>query len=93
VTDGRLEVEVTLRLTVSQSVGYVLVSSALVGLATRYYLLSECCSLKFTVLFLWGAHCRGIPRVDTACNNSCILGFFGYHGNSVYQAAASYRFA
>jgi hypothetical protein len=24
------------------------------GLATRYYFLSECC-LKFEVLFLWGA--------------------------------------
>jgi hypothetical protein len=44
--------EVTLRLTVSQ---YVLVSSTLVGLATRYYFLSECCCLKFAVFFLWGA--------------------------------------
>jgi hypothetical protein len=34
---------------------YVLVSSTLVGLATRYYFLSECCCLKFAVLFLWGA--------------------------------------
>jgi hypothetical protein len=34
---------------------YVLVSSTLVGLATRYYSLSECCCLKFAVLFLWGA--------------------------------------
>jgi hypothetical protein len=50
------EVEVTLRLTVSQSVSqYVLVSSTLVGLATRYYFLSECCCLKVAVLFLWGA--------------------------------------
>jgi hypothetical protein len=47
-----VEVEVTLRLTVSQ---YVLVSSILVGLATRYYFLSECCCLKFAVLYLWGA--------------------------------------
>jgi hypothetical protein len=38
--------EVTLRLTVSQ---YVLVSSTLVGLATRYYFLSECSCLKFAV--------------------------------------------
>jgi hypothetical protein len=45
------KVEVTLRLTVSQ---YVLVSSTLVGLATRYYFLLECC-LKFVVLFQWGA--------------------------------------
>jgi hypothetical protein len=34
---------------------YVLVSSTLVGLATRHYFLSECCCLKFAVLFLWGA--------------------------------------
>jgi hypothetical protein len=34
-----VEVEVTLRLTAGQ---YVLVSSTLVGLATRYYFLSEC---------------------------------------------------
>jgi hypothetical protein len=40
---------------VSQSVSqYVLVSSTPVGLAT-YYFLSECCCLKFAVLFLWGA--------------------------------------
>jgi hypothetical protein len=44
--------EVTLRLTVSQ---YVLVSSTLVRLATRYYFLSECCCLKLAVLFLWSA--------------------------------------
>jgi hypothetical protein len=44
--------EVTLRLTVSQ---YVLVSSTLVGLATRYYFLSVFCCLKFAVLSLWGA--------------------------------------
>jgi hypothetical protein len=46
------EVEVTFGLTVSQ---YVLVSSTLEGLATRYYFLSECCCLKFVVLFLWSA--------------------------------------
>jgi hypothetical protein len=34
---------------------YVLVSSTLVGLMTRYYFLSECCRMKFTVLYLWGA--------------------------------------
>jgi hypothetical protein len=34
---------------------YVLVSSTLVGLVTRYYFLSECCCLKFGVLFLWNA--------------------------------------
>jgi hypothetical protein len=50
------ELEVTLRLTVSQSVSqYVLVSSTLVGLATRYYFLSECFCLKFAVLYLRGA--------------------------------------
>jgi hypothetical protein len=47
-----VEVKVTLQLTVSQ---YVLVSSTLVGLATTYYFLPECCCLKFSVLYLWGA--------------------------------------
>jgi hypothetical protein len=47
-----VEAKVTLRLTVNQS---VLVSSTLVGLATRYYFLLECCYLKFAVLFPWGA--------------------------------------
>jgi hypothetical protein len=46
------EEEVTLRRTVSQ---YVLISSTLVGLAARYYFLSERCCLRFAVLFLWGA--------------------------------------
>jgi hypothetical protein len=32
-----------------------LVSTTVVRLATRYYFLSECCYLKFEVLFLWGA--------------------------------------
>jgi hypothetical protein len=54
------EEEVALRLMVRQSVSqsvsqYVSVSSTLVGLATRYYFLSECCCLIFAVLFLWGA--------------------------------------
>jgi hypothetical protein len=44
---SRSKVEVTLRLTVSQ---YILVSITLVGLATRYYFLSECCCLKFAPL-------------------------------------------
>jgi hypothetical protein len=48
---SEVEVEVTLRLTVSR---YVLVSSTLVRLATRCYFLSECCCLKFAVLFRWG---------------------------------------
>jgi hypothetical protein len=34
---------------------YVLVSSTVVGLATRYYFLSERCCLKFADLYLWGA--------------------------------------
>jgi hypothetical protein len=43
-------------MTDSQSVSqYVLVFSTLVGLATKYYFLSECCCLKFAVVFLWGA--------------------------------------
>jgi hypothetical protein len=50
-----VEVEVTLRLTVSQSVSTSWVSSTHVGLAARYYFLSECCCLKFAVLYLWGA--------------------------------------
>jgi hypothetical protein len=48
-----LKVEVTLRLTVSQS--DVLVLSTLAGLPTRYYFLSEDSFLKVEVLFLWGA--------------------------------------
>jgi hypothetical protein len=48
IVTRHLKVEVTLRLTVSQSVNqsvsqYVLISSTLVGLMTRYYFLSECC--------------------------------------------------
>jgi hypothetical protein len=50
--DGSVEVEITLRLTIGQ---YVSVSCTLVGLATIYYFLSECCCLKFAVLYLWGA--------------------------------------
>jgi hypothetical protein len=34
---------------------YVLVSSTLLGLTTRYYFLSEGYCLKFGFLFLWGA--------------------------------------
>jgi hypothetical protein len=34
---------------------YVLVSSTLVGLGTRYYFLSEGCCLRIAVLSLWGA--------------------------------------
>jgi hypothetical protein len=48
----KVEVEVTLRQTVSQ---YVLVSSTVVGLASRYYFLLKCCCLKFVVLFLLDA--------------------------------------
>jgi hypothetical protein len=55
-----VEVEVTLRLTVSQ---YVLVSSTLVGLATRYYFLSECCCLKFAVLYLLGTLSDNLYRL------------------------------
>jgi hypothetical protein len=48
-----LKFEVTLRLTVSQSV--CLGIEHPLGLATRYYFLSECCCLGVAVLFLWGA--------------------------------------
>jgi hypothetical protein len=44
LTHLEVEVEVTLRLTVSQ---YVMVSSTLVGLAIRYFFLSKCCCLKY----------------------------------------------
>jgi hypothetical protein len=50
---GVVEVEATLRLTVSQSV--CLGVEPTLGLGTRYYFLSECCCLKVAVLFLWGA--------------------------------------
>jgi hypothetical protein len=43
------DVEVTLRQSVSW---YVLVSSTLVGLATRYYFLLECCCLKLLGLLV-----------------------------------------
>jgi hypothetical protein len=44
VTLVEVEAEVALRLTVCRSVSqYVLVSSTLVGLATRYHFLSESC--------------------------------------------------
>jgi hypothetical protein len=47
------EVEVTLRLTVSQPVCQGIEPA--LGLVTRYYFLSEGCCLKFAVLYLWGA--------------------------------------
>jgi hypothetical protein len=48
--------EVKVEVTIGQSVSqYVLVSSTLVGLGTRYYFLLECCCLKVAVLFLWDA--------------------------------------
>jgi hypothetical protein len=46
-------VEVTLRPTIGQSL--CLGVETTWGLVTRYYFLSECCCLKFAVLFLWGA--------------------------------------
>jgi hypothetical protein len=48
-----VEVEVTLRLAVSQSV--CLGVEPALRLVTRHYFLSVCCCLKFAVLFLWGA--------------------------------------
>jgi hypothetical protein len=48
-----IEVEVTLHLTVSQSVCRGVEST--LGLVTRYYFLSEGCCLKIAVLSLWGA--------------------------------------
>jgi hypothetical protein len=50
-----VEVEVTLRLTVSQSVSLLWYrASTFVRLATTYYLLSECCCLKFAAWYLLG---------------------------------------
>jgi hypothetical protein len=46
---------------------YVLVSSTLVGLATIYYLLSECCCLKLPSCF-WGGPSLTRGRV---CNLQC----------------------
>jgi hypothetical protein len=47
-----VEVEVTLRLTVSQSVSqYVLVSSTLVGLPTRYYFLRSVVEFQRRLIF------------------------------------------
>jgi hypothetical protein len=66
-----VEVEVTLRLTVSQSVSqYVLVSSNLVGLATRYYFLSECCCLKFAVY--WAPSLTRGWVCNLQCNHSIV---------------------
>jgi hypothetical protein len=50
---AEVEVEVTLRLSVSQSV--CLGVEPILGLAIRYYFLSERCCLKVVVLFIWGA--------------------------------------
>jgi hypothetical protein len=62
--------EVTVRLTVSQ---YVLVTSTLVALATRYYFLSECCCLKFAVLHLWAPSLTRGRVCNLQCNHSMIL--------------------
>jgi hypothetical protein len=48
-----VEVEVTLQLTVIQSLCQG--NEPILGLVTRYYFLSEGCSLKFALLSLWGA--------------------------------------
>jgi hypothetical protein len=53
IVEVKVGVEVTLRLSVSQSV-YLDVELNL-GLATRYSFLSEGCCMKVAVLFLWGA--------------------------------------
>jgi hypothetical protein len=46
--------KVTLRLTDGRSVSQSVCQPTL-QLVTRYYFLSDCCYLKFSVLFLWGA--------------------------------------
>jgi hypothetical protein len=66
-------VEVTLRLTVSQSVSqYVLVSSTLVRLATRYYFLSECCCLKFAILYLLTPSLTRGRVCNLQCNHAMV---------------------
>jgi hypothetical protein len=55
---GKSKAKVTLLLTVGRSVSqsvsqHASVSSTLVGLASRYYFLSECCFLKFAVPKWW----------------------------------------
>jgi hypothetical protein len=49
----RIDVEVTLRLTVSHPVRQGVEPT--LGLVIKYYFLSECCYLKVAVLSLWGA--------------------------------------
>jgi hypothetical protein len=64
-------VEVTLRLTVSQSVSQsVLVSITLVGLATRYFFLSECCCLVSVGRPLWREDGSPICSVVTEWSES-----------------------
>jgi hypothetical protein len=48
-----IKVKITLRLTVSHSI--CLGVEPTLRLVTRYCFLSECCCLKFAILFLWGA--------------------------------------
>jgi hypothetical protein len=53
---------------------YVLASSTLVGLATRYYFLSECCCLKFAVLYLLDAlsdESTGLQFAVQSLNGPC----------------------
>jgi hypothetical protein len=58
---------------VNQSVSqYVLVSSTLVGLATRYYFLSECCCLKFAVLYLLAPSLTRGRVCNLQCNHSIV---------------------
>jgi hypothetical protein len=64
---------------------YALISSTLVGLATRYYFQSECCCLKFAVLFLWGAlsdERTGLQFEAVYCRRSKLL----YDWRSVSQS-------
>jgi hypothetical protein len=52
---------------------YVLVSSILVGLATRYYFLSECCCLKFAVCIYWALSLTRGRVCNLQCNHSIVL--------------------
>jgi hypothetical protein len=67
----KVEVKVNLRLTVSQ---YVLASSTLVGLATKYYFLSECFCLSLVSVGrpLWREDGSAICSVITQWSESLI---------------------
>jgi hypothetical protein len=85
----KIEVKVTLRLAVSQSVcrGF----EPTLRLVTRYYFLSEYCCLKVAVLSLWGS--LSDERSGSVISHSqsvAIVLFYVSRDNSI-AVAASYR--